>query len=646
MVSPRSSPAQSIITENVVAFLRTVPPFQFLCDADLRIAATAMSLEYFPRDAVILSAGERASESLYIVQKGGVKLTIDTDQGAEVVLDMRSEGELFGLLSVMGGDVTRLDVTAVEDTLCYTLAGEHVQRLMAAHPDFAGYMVRTSVSRYVDRSLAEIRERAHLLNDGERLLYSLSVADVAKQRVTACGEQTPIQRAAQLMAADRSTCIVVQDTSGHAVGIVSDKDFTAKVVAAGLPADTPVCEIMSSPVASIEASEHIFMAMLEMLSRNIHHLLVTREAVPASVLTYHDLLLLQGKSPLTLMRHIGRQNTLEELIAAQGRTSELIPLLMREGARASHIVRIVAEMNDRVVAKIMELVERELGPPPVPYAWVAFGSEGRREQTFKTDQDNGIVYSDEGAGEPEVEEYFERFATQARNALEACGYPPCKGDYMASNIRWRQPLSVWKQYFHTWIRDPEQNAACDALICFDMRPVAGDPKIFAELAHHNRELLAQAEFFKSVFAFVSLTHRPPLGFFRNLIVERGGEHKHEFDVKLHGTGPIVNAVRMFALDALAEATNTFDRITALRDLTYADDKLLRDLDEALEFLTLLRLQRQAEQARDGQPVGNYINPASLSHLQRGLLKEAFAAITRAQSLVQSKFESWVWQHMR
>ena len=113
MVSPRSSPAQSVITENVVSFLRTVPPFQFLSDADLRIVAIAMSLEYFPRDTVILSAGERASDSLYIVQKGGVKLTIDTDQGTEVVLDMRSEGELFGLLSVMGGDVTRLDVTAV-----------------------------------------------------------------------------------------------------------------------------------------------------------------------------------------------------------------------------------------------------------------------------------------------------------------------------------------------------------------------------------------------------------------------------------------------------------------------------------------------------------------------------------------------------
>jgi CBS domain-containing protein len=386
--------------------------------------------------------------------------------------------------------------------------------------------------------------------------------------------------------------------------------------------------------------------MLQMLTRNIHHLLVTREGLPANVLTYHDLLLLQGKSPLTLMRHIGEQHTLEDLIAAQKRTGEFIPLLMREGARASHIVRIVAEMNDRVVAKIMEMVEHELGAPPVAYAWVAFGSEGRREQTFKTDQDNGLIYADEGAAEPSVEDYFERFATRARECLEACGYPPCKGNYMASNIRWRQPLGVWKQYFHTWIKDSEQNAACDALICFDMRPIAGDHKLFAELAHHNRELLAQAEFFKSVFGFVSLTHKPPLGFFRNLIVERGGKHKNEFDVKLHGTGPIVNAVRMFALDALVEATNTFDRITALRDMSYADEKLLRDLEEALEFLTLLRLQRQSEQVRERQPFSNFINPDSLSHLQRGLLKEAFAAVTRAQSLVQSKFESWVWQHMR
>jgi CBS domain-containing protein len=646
MVSPRSAPAQSVITESVVVFLRNVPPFQFLPMEELRTVASAMSLEYFPRNTVILSAGERASDSLYVVQKGGVKLTVKTEEGVEVVLDMRSEGELFGLLSVMGGDVTRLDVTTIEDTLCYTLPGDEVQRLMAAHADFGGYIVRTSVTRYVDRSLAEIRERTRLLGDGERLLYSLSVADVAQKRVTACGEQTPIRRAAQLMASDQATSIIVQDTVGRAIGIVTDKDLTSKVVASGLETETPITSIMSSPVASIEAREHVFMAMLQMLSSNIHHLLVTTDGEPRSVLTYHDLLLLQGKSPLTVMRHIGQQDTLEALASAQARTGELVPLLMREGAKASHITRIVSEINDRVVAKIIELVERELGPAPASYAWVVFGSEGRHEQTFKTDQDNGFIYADEASGNAAAEAYFERFTMRVREALEACGYPPCKGNYMATNPRWRQPLAAWKDYFHTWIKDPEQNAACDALICFDMRPVVDTGELFTSLQQHNRELLAKAEFFKSVFGFVSLTHRPPLGFFRTLVVERGGKHKDEFDVKLHGTGPLVNAVRMFALDALADATNTFDRIAALRELSYADDKLLQDLEEALEFLMLLRLQRQVEQAKSGEAISNHINPASLSHLQRGMLKEAFGAVTRAQSLVQSKFESWVWQHMR
>jgi CBS domain-containing protein len=346
------------------------------------------------------------------------------------------------------------------------------------------------------------------------------------------------------------------------------------------------------------------------------------------------------------MRHVGEQDTLDALANAQARTGELMTLLMREGAKASHITRVVSEINDRVLAKIIQLVQSDLGPAPVPFAWVVFGSEGRREQTFKTDQDNGLIYADEGGGKPEVETYFERFARQVRAGLETCGYPPCKGDYMATNARWRQPLAVWKEYFRTWIKDPEQNAACDALICFDMRPVVDTVQLFEALRQHNRELIETAEFFKSVFGFVSLTHRPPVGFFRQFVMERGGKHKNEFDVKLHGTGPLVNAVRMFALDALVDATNTFDRIAGLRDLFYCDDKLCRDLEQALEFLTLLRLERQVEQAKNGEPISNYINPASLSHLQRGLLKEAFGAVSRAQSLVQSKFESWVWQHMR
>jgi CBS domain-containing protein len=507
--------------------------------------------------------------------------------------------------------------------------------------------VKTSVTRYIDRSLNEIRERTRLLADGERLLYSLSAGDVAKGRAFLCNPETTIQAVAQTMAATQSTSVFVTDENKRAIGVVTDNDFAEKVVACARPLDSQVTTIMSGPVISVEATDPVFHAMVKMLDHNIHHLLVTRGGAAESVLTNHDLLLLQGKSPLTLMRHVEQQQTMDELVAAQARTSEVIPLLIREGAKPSHITRVIAALNDRVLAKILELAERELGAPPVPYCWVTMGSEGRQEQTFKTDQDNGLIYADiEDGHSPPVEKYFEELAQFVRAGLERCGYPPCAGGFMATNPLWRQPLSIWKNHFKTWITDPVQRTAEDAFILFDMRPVGGSFSLYDELWKHNRELLSSANLFKSIFAFISVNHKPPLGFFRQLVVERSGEHKDEFDLKLHGTGPIVNAARLWALGAGLEQMNTVDRLTALELAGHLDKRLLSDLRESMEFLTLLRLEQQLAQAKEGKSVSNYINPAALSPLQKGLLKQAFDAISHAQTLIVAEFETWVWAQLR
>jgi len=234
-----SSSSSSVITQAVVNFLQGIPPFQFLDAAELTAIAAGMSLEYFPKNSLVISAGSKASESLYIIKKGAVKLAIKTDDGAEVILDMRGEGEFFGFLSSMGGEVARLDVTTVEDTLCYSLPAAEFQQLSTTHAEISGYFLRTSVTRYVDRSLAEIRQRARVLSEGERLMFSLSVADLIRRPATQCDRQTTVQAAARQMVASPSSSIVVVDEAGHAIGILTDQDLREKVVAQGAPLDTP-----------------------------------------------------------------------------------------------------------------------------------------------------------------------------------------------------------------------------------------------------------------------------------------------------------------------------------------------------------------------------------------------------------------------
>jgi CBS domain-containing protein len=636
--------ATSVLTAKVVAVLKTVPPFQFLPEKELQALVAGVSLEYFPKNTLILAAGSKASESLYVIQKGAVKLTLPDETGEEIVFDVRSEGEIFGLLSVLGGNFARLNVATVEDTLCYSIPWARVQRLISEHAEFAAYLLRTSVTRYMDLALGEMRARTRLIGEGERLLYSLAISDVACRAALVCSESTSVQSAAQQMKAADSTCIFVTDNRGRAVGVVTDNDFADKVVARGRRFDAPVTEIMNSPVIAVEGGERVFQVLLTMLGHDIHHVLVTEEGLPRTVVTHHDLMLLQGKSPLSVARNIERQKTLEDLANAQKATVDLIPLLMREGARASHITRVVAEINDRIMVKILDLAQAQLGAPPAPYCWVVLGSEGRREQTFKTDQDNALIFADDAS--PAAQEYFGRLASFAQDALARCGYPSCIGGFMASNPRWRMSLSGWTTEFRQWVNEPVQRGVQNALIFFDMRAVAGDFSLFEELRARNRELVAGAGFFKSVLAHVSISHKPPLGFFRTFVVEHSGEHKDELDLKLFGAWPIVGAARLFAIDAGVEQTNTIDRLNALASVGYEDLALLNDLREAFEFLTVLRLERQLQHIAGGQAISNYISPDSLSNLHKSLLKEAFQTIARAQTAIEGRFKTAVWTQLR
>mgnify|MGYP005812955845 CR=1 FL=1 len=637
------SPEQSVVTESVVNFLKAVPPFQFLPMPELAKLSRGMTLEYFPKDTTIISAGMAASDSLFIVQKGGVKLALRTKVGKELILDKRSEGEIFGLLSMMGGDIARLDVTAIEDTLCYGIPAAEIQRLMSQHPDVADYLARTSVRRYLDRSLNELRSQTHLMGDAERLLYTLKVSDITCQPLITCFEHTSIREAAELVAGSRATCVVILDEKRQAMGIVTDRDFTRKVVARGLEANEPVTNIMSSPVVTVEKSSLVFQALLAMLTNDIQHVVVAANGVPQSVLTTHDLTLLQGKSPLSVVRHLEEQKEIADLGAAQKRIADLLPLLLREGAKASHITRVVAEINDRLITKIFEIAHAKLGAAPVPYCWVVLGSEGRREQTFKTDQDNALIFSD--SADSGAVEYFELLTGFVRDALEQCGYPLCPGGYMASNPKWRMPLVAWKATFARWICDAELHATEDALILFDMRPVAGDFALFDDLAAHRQEMLKNAAFFKSILASITIENKPPLGFFRTFVVERDGEHKEGLDIKLFGTGPIVNAARLFAIDNGIETTNTLDRLSGLQTLDYLDGTLLRDLQQSCEFLTMLRLEQELQRARAGQQASNYVKPEKLTHLQKTMLKESFQTIGRVQSFIDQRFRTAVWQQM-
>lgn len=628
-----------MLTTQAFHFLRAHYPFDLLPEAELQRLAQAAALDFYPKGTRVLAQDGEPSQHLYVIQKGRVQMTVRADTGPETVIDTRGPGEYFGLSSMRRAAATLFDITAVEDTLCYLFPKPAVAPVLERNAEFGETLLEASMQRYLTHSLRAFRRSAGAYPGHERLLFTLPVRALVKRGLLSCAPEAAIQQAAQMMTTHRVSSLVVVDAAHQPVGILTDRDLRSKVVAAMRDPREPVAAIMSAPVHAVAADDSVMEALLAMLRRNIHHLLVLDQGQPLGVVTSTDLILLQGASPLLYAKEMERQTSVAGLAAALQRANALWPLMFQEGARPSVIARVQAELNDQVTTRLLALAEAELGRPPVPYCWLVLGSEGRKEQTYKTDQDNALLYADpeDAAQAAAAADYFERLADYMRDALAACGYPLCPGNYMASNAAWRQPLREWRRAFTRWITTPEPEEVLRATIFFDLRAAGGAHWLADDLRATLAALIRGRGLFLAHMARLATQHTPALGLFGHFAVEGGGPHKGAFDLKLRGTGPLVDLVRVLALEHGVAETNTFERLRTLEATGAIAASQVGELKDALEFLMALRLRHQLAQAAQGQPPDNYLHPGALSPLDRTTLKEALQVIARNQTGLSEQY---------
>src|SRR5574341_87702 len=565
-----------MLTEETFALLKKTPPFSFLDDALLRTMAADTLMEFHPRGQTILHQDGPAADHLSIIRSGAGKVFVRTNEGEEVLVDYRAGGEFFGLLSLLYGG-------------------------------------------------------------GDKLLFTNVLSDLAVKKVITAPEDATIQEAAEIMAEHKISSLVLLDPSGLPSGMITDRDLRNKVVSKGRDVGGRVGDIMSATIIKSEARDYCFEALLKMIRYNIHHLLVVSRGELKGILTSHDLMMLQGTSPLSVAREIEEQTTIDGLAPAAKKINKIIAVLITEGAKASTITRIITEINDRLLKKALEITESRLGPPPVGYCWIVYGSEGRKEQTFKTDQDNAIIYEDPEDGGEYAGEYFSEFALRMKDALARCGFPPCGADYMASNPKWRQPLGVWKKYFANWMAAPTPEAILQSLIFFDFRPVHGDLLLAEKLRAYLGHAIKDRNAFLAHMAGVVVRNRPPLGFFGNFSVEKSGPQEGKFDIKVNALCPIIDAARLSALELGVYQTSTLARITEAGGRRGTVSEFCGELEQAFEFLLSLRLRRQYEQLREGTEPDNFIDPRALGVMERRLLKEAFKLILSVQEKTRKKY---------
>jgi CBS domain-containing protein len=482
---------------------------------------------------------------------------------------------------------------------------------------------------------------AEVASAGEPSVLLGRVGDLLKGSAVTVPEGTPVREAARLMASHGIGSVLVTDAAGAAVGIVTDRDLRTRVLAAGRDPAAPVREIMSAPLHRIGRDALALEALLEMTRWNIHHLAVVDGERLLGVVSSTDFVLLEGTGPVALSREIERQPSLEGLQALLPRVVRLVARLAGAGVEPGDIGRIVAELNDRIVQRVLGLSRDALAAsgqpePPVAWAWLALGSEGRREQTLVTDQDNALVYADapDAATGAAAAAYFRALAENAVAALIGLGFPPCAGGWMASNPRWCQPLRAWLDLVDRWVLSPDLSVLA-ASVFFDLRAVAGDPTLATALWERIVEPSADRRLFLRYLARDAAERASALGLLGRVRTDGRGR----VDVKRFGTFPLVGAARVLALDLGLGVTNTVERLHGLvARAVYREDQI-EDLGQAYGFLLRVRLRHQLEQLAAGIAPDNLIEYRRLSRAERLLLRDAFRTTDWVRSDLRDRYQT-------
>jgi len=584
-----------------VAFLRATPPFDRLPEDAFDGAARSLEVVFYPKGARLASRGAKPLEHLYVIRKGAVRL-----EREGTTLQVLEEGEIFGFTSLITGRAT-LDVVVEDELLAYRIPKAVFDRLQSIAP-FAGHFAIGLGDRL--RSSLDRGEVATFQAD-----LSMPLGQLVRPPQWVDGAAT-VQDAARIMRDEGVSSVLVRSDPP---GIATDTDFRNNVLAAGLPASTPVVEVCSRPLRPLRDDTPIYAAWQYVLEHGgVSHVPVAKGDAVIGVVTIIDLLKQTAQGPVAVMKRVERLAGREALPGYASKVAGMSSALLAGGLDPFVIAGFVARLNDTLITRILRWAEKDLGPPPVPYAWIAFGSEGRMEQTILSDQDNALVYAEET---PEARRYFDALAERAVGDLIQAGFPRCPGDCMAT--KWHGSLEWWRGQFREWVDDPQPQSLLQAAIFFDYRPVHGE----LSLEPLDRELAraGRAAKFLTALAKAALEFRPPPGLLLRL---RGASSK--VDIKAHGVTPVVALARTYALEVGSKSHATLDRLgDAVRAGLLGRDEFAT-LSEAYRFVVALRLREQIRMASAGKPLTNLVSFADLSSIERSRLREAFGAIASWQ----------------
>jgi len=613
----------------ISSFIHSIPPFDSLPKPVLAHLVRELSINYVRKDECLPPKGI-VEPRLYILRKGAIScLSADGE-----LVSRLGEGDLCDAFYHSGAEThvveyTQLQVQTDEDSLIYSVDVEILNGIAQRYPSVGDYFSQNSAQR-LKTKMNKVNEEAIISST----LMNTSVSNFYHSPVASIDAEKSIQQAAIHMNEQGHSCLVVLKDE-LPVGIVTDKDIRRRCVAEGLATSEAISQIMTCDMSTIDIKSNAYDALMTMTAKHIHHLPVTKHGNLVGMVTVTDLINNEGHNAVNLSSIIHKANTLDELKEISSLLPKLQIRLAKLGSSADHVGKSISAITMAFTKRLIEMAEYKFGQAPVPYAWLAAGSQARQEQLAHSDQDNAIIICD--SMKPYDDAWFESLATFVCDGLAECGFIYCPGDIMATNPKWRQPQKIWHNYFTGWVETPSPQALLNSSVFFDLETIYGDASLLNEVRKQLLRKTQNSTLFIAHLSKNALNLRPPLGFFRDFVLKQNGKHRATLDLKHNGIAPVVDLARIYALAEGISAVNTIERIQQAAGTPSLTKASAENLIDAYEFLGMLRVEHQAKELVRGESPDNYLSPKEISKLEREHLKDAFKVIKSLQDARQSNY---------
>jgi CBS domain-containing protein len=620
-----------------VEFLQKYPPFNQMDMAHLAYLVENCQLRFYSAGETIIKPTDGPVEHFYIVKQGHVhgERPHSAKRGTETTFEITS-GECFPLAALIGERATRTEHLAAEDTFCLLLNKPAFVKLFALSNPFRDFALR-GVSSLLDQVNQQVQMRA-VESLGAQYSLDSRLGELAMRQPISCPPATPLRKAVQLMHEQHVGCIVIVDPALKPLGIFTLRDLR-RVIADGSSLDQPIDSLMTLEPFYLPPDASAFEAAIAMTERHIAHICLVEHERLCGVVSERDLFSLQRVDLVHLARTIRHAGTVETLAALRSDIQQLVERMLAHGASSTQITHIITLFNDHTVCRVIELTLEDLGDPGVPFTWLCFGSEGRREQTLHTDQDNGILF--EAADSVTAADMRRRLlplAVEINQRLAQCGFTLCKGNIMAGNPELCLSRHEWTRRFSSFIDEATPENLLNSTIYFDLRVVWGDPYGCDQLRQGLLKQVASSSLFQRMMAENALRHRPPVGRFRDFVVARKGAEKDTLDLKVQGLTPFVDGARLLALANGVETCNTLERLRELIAMGVIEPLDGAAYEEAYHFIQQTRMQQHQLQGQQDRPYSNRVDPDRLNQLDQRILRESFRQAQRLQSSLAVRYQ--------